>query len=66
MKIYIAASWKHQHAVEMLTFFLREAGHEATERVHFHAVAKQLTRPAEAREENQDERCGDEDQHNEA
>ena len=24
MKIYIAASWKHQHAVEMLTTFLRE------------------------------------------
>jgi len=27
MRIYIAASWKHQHAVEMLTAFLREAGH---------------------------------------
>lgn len=24
MKIYIAASWKHQHAVEMLTALLRE------------------------------------------
>lgn len=28
MKIYIAASWKHQHAVEMLTALLREKGHE--------------------------------------
>lgn len=28
MKIYIAASWKHQHAVEMLTALLRERGHE--------------------------------------
>ena len=28
MKIYIASSWKNQHAVEMLTFFLREAGYE--------------------------------------
>ncbi len=27
LDIYIAASWKHQHAVEMLTHFLREAGH---------------------------------------
>ena len=27
MKIYIAASWKHQHAVEMLTAILREKGH---------------------------------------
>lgn len=28
MKIYIAASWKHQHAVEMLTSMLRERNHE--------------------------------------
>jgi hypothetical protein len=28
MKIYIAASWKHQHAVEMLTVLLRERNHE--------------------------------------
>lgn len=28
MKIYIAASWKHQHAVEMLTDLLEERGHE--------------------------------------
>ena len=28
MKIYIAASWKHQHAVEMLTEKLEENGHE--------------------------------------
>lgn len=28
MKIYIASSWKNQHAVEMLTYFLREKGHE--------------------------------------
>lgn len=28
MKIYIAASWKHQHAVEMLTELLRDRGHE--------------------------------------
>jgi nucleoside 2-deoxyribosyltransferase len=28
MKIYIAASWKHQHAVEMLTALLRNNGHE--------------------------------------
>jgi hypothetical protein len=27
-KIYIASSWKNQHAVEMLTVKLREAGHE--------------------------------------
>lgn len=27
MKIYIAASWKHQHAVEMLTSILRDKGH---------------------------------------
>jgi len=28
MKIYIASSWKNQHAVEMLTALLREEGHE--------------------------------------
>ncbi len=28
MHIYIAASWKHQHAVEMLTEQLESAGHE--------------------------------------
>lgn len=28
MNIYIAASWKHQHAVEMLTSMLRERCHE--------------------------------------
>ena len=28
MKIYIASSWKNQHGVEMLTYFLREIGHE--------------------------------------
>ncbi|MDR1359720.1 MAG: nucleoside 2-deoxyribosyltransferase [Deltaproteobacteria bacterium] len=28
MRIYIAASWKHQHAVEMLTERLEQAGHE--------------------------------------
>lgn len=28
MKLYIAASWKHQHAVEMLTERLEEEGHE--------------------------------------
>ena len=28
MKIYIAASWKHQHAVEMLTEKLEDRGHE--------------------------------------
>lgn len=28
MKIYIASSWKNQHAVEMLTDRLREIGHE--------------------------------------
>lgn len=27
MKIYIASSWKNQHAVEMLTAMLREKGH---------------------------------------
>lgn len=27
MKIYIASSWKNQHAVEMLTDLLRERGH---------------------------------------
>jgi len=28
MEIYIASSWKNQHAVEMLTLLLREAGHQ--------------------------------------
>jgi hypothetical protein len=28
MRIYIASSWKHQHAVEMLTERLEEKGHE--------------------------------------
>ncbi len=28
MKIYIASSWKNQHAVEMLTSLLRDRGHE--------------------------------------
>ena len=28
MRIYIAASWKHQHAVEMLTRRLEDRGHE--------------------------------------
>lgn len=28
MKIYIASSWRNQHAVEMLTSRLRERGHE--------------------------------------
>jgi len=28
MKIYIASSWKNQHAVEMLTDILRAKGHE--------------------------------------
>jgi hypothetical protein len=28
MKIYIASSWKNQHAVEMLTKFLEQAAHE--------------------------------------
>ena len=28
MKIYIASSWKNQHAVEMLTDILRTKGHE--------------------------------------
>lgn len=28
MRIYIAASWKHQHAVEMLTELLEDNGHE--------------------------------------
>lgn len=28
MRIYIASSWKNQHAVELLTDRLREAGHE--------------------------------------
>lgn len=28
MKIYIASSWKNQHAVEMLTDMLRALGHE--------------------------------------
>lgn len=28
MKVYIAASWKHQHAVELLTDLLEQTGHE--------------------------------------
>ena len=28
VRIYIASSWKNQHAVEMLTDLLRKAGHE--------------------------------------
>lgn len=27
MRIYIASSWSNEHAVEMLTYFLREKGH---------------------------------------
>lgn len=27
MNIYIASSWKNQHAVEMMTALLREKGH---------------------------------------
>ena len=27
MKIYIASSWKNQHAVEMMTDMLRDKGH---------------------------------------
>ena len=27
LKIYIASSWKNQHAVEMLTAMLRDMGH---------------------------------------
>lgn len=27
LKVYIAASWKHQHAVEMLTAMIRDRGH---------------------------------------
>lgn len=30
MKIYIASSWKNQHAVEMLTEHLREKGHQVS------------------------------------
>lgn len=30
MKIYIASSWKNQHAVEMLTLLLRENNHTVT------------------------------------
>lgn len=30
LTIYIAASWKHRHAVEMLTSLLRERGHEVS------------------------------------
>jgi hypothetical protein len=30
MKIYIASSWKNQHAVEMLTDALRAKGHNVT------------------------------------
>jgi len=37
MKIYITASWKHQHAVEMLTERLRQVGHEVLSFVE-HAV----------------------------
>lgn len=38
LTIYIAASWKHQHAVEMLTAMLREKGHKVlsfVENEHF-------------------------------
>lgn len=28
MRIYIASSWKNQHAVEMLTDYLEARGHE--------------------------------------
>ena len=30
MDIYIASSWKNQHAVEMLTFLLRKKGHKVS------------------------------------
>lgn len=35
MKIYIAASWKHQHAVEMLTYLLRDRFAGAVEILSF-------------------------------
>ena len=28
MKVYISASWRHKHAVQMITMLLRDRGHE--------------------------------------
>ena len=42
MKIYIASSWKNQHAVEMFSRLLRERGHEVVSFVeeNFGEIAK--------------------------
>ena len=40
MRIYIASSWRNQHAVEMLTDLLRERGHEVVSFVEV-AVAEE-------------------------
>jgi hypothetical protein len=46
MKIYIASSWKNQHAVEMLTALLEERGHDVLSFVRNNygelSVAKEL------------------------
>ena len=39
MKIYIASSWKNQHAVEMLTDILRNLGHEVVSFVEHEVVS---------------------------
>jgi hypothetical protein len=41
MRIYIASSWKNQHAVELLTQKLREAGHEVLSFVENNFAEKQ-------------------------
>lgn len=46
MKIYIASSWKNQHAVEMLTYLLRQAGHDVISFVEHNISLK--VKPLEA------------------
>ncbi len=48
MRIYIASSWRNQHAVEMLTALLHDRGHEVINWVEdnykkgYHSVAKKI------------------------
>jgi hypothetical protein len=42
VKIYIAASWKHQHAVELLTDLLEKSGHQVVSFVREAATSGEL------------------------
>lgn len=43
MKIYIASSWKNIHSVHMLTFLLRQEGHEVLSFAEFETAWKDVT-----------------------